>query len=307
MFDQIRDFFARLFGENSQEAPVTVSERGIAAPEEGPEDAADLGEYTIISEEKAPPKARTVRARGIGTPEGLVGDTIELDDFVAPPPVQITTPRFHWLLDNGHGSLQKGKRSPLFADGTQLEEWEFNRDVVKRMAKKLDEIGVQYHIVVPEDEVGSFLKERVARANNFVSPLDLKTIFVSVHANALGNGVWQNGAKGLEVWHFPGSNSGKRLASAFQRALMETFPDRKDRGIKSHQSGSSKIFSVLRNTNMPAVLTENGFYTDEEEAAWLMTPEARQQIADAHVAAIVKIEQEGWEEIEIYRPNMVIG
>lgn len=309
MFDQIRGFFTRLFSaeENTPDPDATRARGGITSDVLAPEDAADLGEFVIISEEKAPPKAPTVRARGVGTPEGMIGEVIELDDFVPPAPVVITKPRFHWLLDNGHGSLQKGKRSPLFADGSQLEEWEFNRDVVRRMTKKLDESGVQFHVVVPEDEVGSFLTERVARANKFVSPLGLSTIFVSVHANALGNGVWQNGAKGLEVWHFPGSNSGKRLASAFQRALMETFPDRKDRGIKSHQSGSGKIFSVLRNTNMPAVLTENGFYTDEEEAAWLMTPEARQKIAEAHVAAILKVEQDGWENIEIYRPNMVIG
>jgi N-acetylmuramoyl-L-alanine amidase len=203
--------------------------------------------------------------------------------------------------------LQNGKRSPRFDDGTQFEEWEFNRDVVRRMAKKLDQIGIQYYITVPEDEVGSFLKERVGRANEKSSPLGLPKIFLSIHANALGLTDWVNGTKGIEVWHFPGNDTGQRLASAFQASLMEHLPGWRDRGLKTHQVGSSKIFYVLRKTAMPAVLTENGFYTDKAEATLLMTAEARQTIADAHVAAIVKIEKEGYEAIPVYKPNMVLA
>lgn len=34
------------------------------------------------------------------------------------------------LLDNGHGYDTPGKRSPIWPDGSQLFEWEFNRDIV---------------------------------------------------------------------------------------------------------------------------------------------------------------------------------
>ena len=44
---------------------------------------------------------------------------------------------------------------------------------------------------------------------------------------------------------------------------------------------------------MPAVLTENGFYNNKAEALQLMREEVRQKIADAHVAAIVEIEENG--------------
>ena len=44
---------------------------------------------------------------------------------------------------------------------------------------------------------------------------------------------------------------------------------------------------------MPAVLTENGFYTDEQQARDLQTPAVRQKIADAHVAAMLEIEDKG--------------
>ncbi|MEL6673980.1 MAG: N-acetylmuramoyl-L-alanine amidase [Bacteroidota bacterium] len=300
MWQSIKDFFYSLFGNNDQ---VFV------------EDAADLGEEKIISMEEpdedemkareAAVKTRGMRTRGLQTTEiiDLDGDGHTGNQEIA----TITNPRFLWLLDNGHGSLQAGKRSPKFPDGSQFLEWEFTRDIVKRMAPMLDEAGVQYKILVPEDEVDSFLAERVGRANNASSPLGLKSIFVSIHANAVGMGTWMNGTTGLEVWHYPGSNTGKRIASVFQRALINRLPGWKDRGIRSHQRGSRKVFYVLANTAMPAVLTENGFYTDENETAALMTAETRNLIARAHVDAILEIEQNGYESQEIYRPNMVLA
>ncbi|MEM7660564.1 MAG: N-acetylmuramoyl-L-alanine amidase [Bacteroidota bacterium] len=320
MWDKIATFFRIIFGLESEtdrthydgagkEEPDTHA-ADVSADEATPppteeeddylvEDASELADADpeVISMEQSEPH---MRARG-----GIGGEG-ERFEYKTDQPITITTPRFLWCLDNGHGRLQKGKRSPFFEDGTQFEEWEFNRDVVKRMMKKLDEIGIQYFNVVPEVEVGSFLRERVARANNKTSPLGLPKIYVSVHANAMGMGDWVNGTKGIETWHFP-NTSGKKLASAFQASLMEHLPDWKDRGLRSHQRSSKKIFYVLRKTSMPSVLTENGFYTDLGETTKLMQPEIRQAIADAHVAAIVKIEQEGYDNIPIYKPNRVLA
>lgn len=303
MFKRILAFFSRLFGgspeveEQSPSPPPPAQEEEIIV-----EDASDLGEVDILDIQHSDPDAR-IASRSMFDDEDY--------DYTATlnseGPISMISPRYLWCLDNGHGRLQNGKRSPLFPDGSQFEEWEFNRDIVKRMSAKLDEIGIQYYNVVPETEVGSFLKERVQRANAKDSPLGLPKIYLSIHANAFGNNNWVNGTKGIEVWHYPGNSKGQRLASAFQGALMQYLPEWKDRGLKSHQRGSSRIFYVLRKTSMPAVLTENGFYTDFDETSLLMKPEIRQKIADAHVAAILRIEQEGHENIPVYFPNMVVG
>ncbi|MFT5911013.1 MAG: N-acetylmuramoyl-L-alanine amidase, partial [Paraglaciecola sp.] len=50
---------------------------------------------------------------------------------------------------------------------------------------------------------------------------------------------------------------------------------------------------VLRETWMPAILTENGFFTNKTQAKDLMKDSVRQKIADAHVAAIMEIERKG--------------
>lgn len=198
--------------------------------------------------------------------------------------------RFMWCLDNGHGKKTPGKRSPLFDDGrTRLFEYEYNRDIVQRIREALDKHDVKYYITVPEVDIDDFLKGRVDRANALKS--DLPKIFVSIHGNAgpaANSESWQL-ASGIETWFFHGSARSQKIASIFQKHLLEK-TGFKNRNIKSQPTGQ---FYVLRNTNMPAVLTENGFYNNKVEAAEMMKPEVRQKIADAHVAAILEIEKSG--------------
>ena len=68
------------------------------------------------------------------------------------------------ILDNGHGIETPGKRSPIWKDGTQLFEWEFNRDVVRHIASKLTALGFDVRVIVPESSDIS-LSERVRRTN----------------------------------------------------------------------------------------------------------------------------------------------
>ena len=216
------------------------------------------------------------------------------DPLPAPDPTNPPTPSAHpqrycWILDNGHGKLTAGKRSPIFDDGqTQFFEYEFNRDVVVRIMALLDAEGVRYHDLVPDYlTVGNILQERVARANSLQS--DLPKRYLSVHSNAAPApaGRWAAASiRGIETWHYHTSATGKAMAQVFQRHLIETLGWR-NRHLKSRPTGQ---FYVLRKTTMAAVLTENGFYNNKAEALELMKPEIRQQIAQAHVDAILELE-----------------
>ena len=115
----------------------------------------------------------------------------------------------------------------------------------------------------------------------------MKKIFVSVHSNA-GVGRWSQ-ASGIETWFFHQSKEGTKIAAIFQKHLVE-HTKWINRGIKSRPR---EQFYVLRNTNMPAILTENGFFNNEQQVYELMKPAIRQKIADAHVAAILEIEEHG--------------
>lgn len=271
-------------GDDPAENPVVEK----ATTDVVPPDAEVVEEPAITGAET--PATPVITLESEEKPEDAV-PTIEGNDPPKPPVVEDKPEhkaRYLWCLDNGHGKKTAGKRSPKFEDGKQLFEYEFNRDIVKKIMEKLDEIGVKYFNVVPEVDIDNFLEGRVARANNKKS--SLPKIFVSVHSNAFGRSGWEP-PSGIETWFFHTSRSGRAIASVFQKHLVEQLPTWKNRKLKSYPG--KKQFYVLRNTSMPAVLTENGFYTNKEECRLLLKDSIRQKIADAHVAAILEIEKNG--------------
>jgi len=190
--------------------------------------------------------------------------------------------RYLWILDNGHGVETSGKRSPRFEDGRQLLEYEFNRAIVKRIIDRLDELGVAYLNLVPgENDVP--LADRVALAST-CDDKGLGKVYVSVHGNAATD-LWSI-ASGVETYHYPNSQTGISLATVFQKHIVQQ-TEWKDRGIKEAK------FYVLRKTTMPAILTENGFFSNKAQCEQMLSMEYRDKVAEAHVQAILEIEKDG--------------
>jgi len=196
-----------------------------------------------------------------------------------------------WLLDAGHGKNTPGKRSPKFQDGTQLMEYEFNRDVVDRIAHKCDCLNIAYHILVPEI-VDISLSERVRRANKFHVPDGYTKALVSVHGNAAGDGVNWHSANGFEVFTTPGVTQSDRIATEVFNQMKKQFPNWKYRmDMSDGDPDKEENFYIIKNTVCPAILTENGFYTNEAEAKKMMTDDFRDMIAQAHVEAFMLLGQ----------------
>lgn len=183
------------------------------------------------------------------------------------------------LLDNGHGFNTKGKNSPLWDDGTQLFEWEFNRDIVKQIAKGLDDLDIKYHILVPEDKDIS-LSERCKRAN----AINGKWLLVSVHANA-GKG------SGWEVHTSKGTTKSDDYANIFyDEAKYELGNEFRMRGDYSDGDYDwDSDFAILTKTRHAAIITENLFMDNKKECDFLMSEDGRRRIALIHVRAIKKI------------------
>ena len=205
-----------------------------------------------------------------------------------------TESRYTWLLDPGHGGIidgayqTAGKRSPKFEDGSVLYEGVFNRDVVSRIMVLCKDAGVDVVNLVDTQEDLS-LRHRVTKAN-LLHRENKNSIYVSVHANAFGNGKDFNSAGGLCIFHHYRSLSGKKLAETLQPHLA-ALTGLRDRGVRANDNWAN--FYVLRKTHMPAVLSENGFMTNLEDATALMTSDMRQKIALAHFTMIMEIEQNG--------------
>ncbi len=294
IFNAIKSMFSALFGGKSDDksTPPARPKPGTT-DDKPPQDAAELPKDTliIVTDEEKPIDLKPVNE---GEEEFLDEVTPVQPDAPTPPEESGRKQRYLWCLDNGHGSQTPGKRSPEFEfDGEKLRllEYRFNRDMVARIIERLEAEGVAYFNVVPEVEIGDFLQGRVDRANNKES--DLPKLFVSIHANASRaanmNSWGADSARGIETWHHANSRKGTKMAAIFQRHLIA-----KTGFVNRHLKTTEQTnLFVLRKTNMPAILTENGFYNNRFEALELMKDEVRQQIADAHVEAILEIERDG--------------
>ncbi|KOS08164.1 cell wall hydrolase [Flavobacterium akiainvivens] len=193
------------------------------------------------------------------------------------------------LLDNGHGGLingvyqTPGKRSPIWADGSQLFEGEFNRAIVNGIIEQLTVLKIPYVNIAPE-YTDITLEERVKRANSYYgSPC----FYVSVHSNA-------GGGTGSEIFTTPGQTKSDSIATVFAGVYKEVFPERKFRADLSDGDPDKEAnFYVIKNTKMPAILTENFFMDNEDECKnLLMTKAGRQRVVDYHVKSIVKVKQQ---------------
>ena len=200
--------------------------------------------------------------------------------------------KYFWLLDPGHGGIindvyqTKGKRSPIWDDGSQLFEGEFTRDIVKRIQNKLNKHNIDNKNIINSEKDIS-LKKRVGIANS-LQRKHKNCIYVSVHANAYK----KNHGKGWEVWTSRGETKSDYYAPFFFEAMKETFPEYKTWRVDTSDGDVDKEsnFYVLKNTSLPALLTENFFMTYYDDYLIISSEEGREKIADAHVKAILKIE-----------------
>jgi len=193
------------------------------------------------------------------------------------------------LLDNGHGGIinneyqTPGKRSPKWADGSQLFEGEFNRAIVNGIIQELTRLKIPYVNIAPEyTDIG--LEERMKRANGYASQ---KCFYLSVHSNA-------GGGKGSEIFTSVGQTASDNIATIFCECYKTAFPDRALRSDTSDGDPDKESnFFVLKNTKMLALLTENFFMDNEEECkSILMTKAGREKIIDWHVKAILRTKAE---------------
>lgn len=179
-------------------------------------------------------------------------------------------------LDDGHGMETAGKRTPTIPGlGRHIKENEFNAAVVKIMDEMLRYIGFKTLLVAPTDADTSLL----ARTN--LANSKKASIYVSIHYDAM-SGKWGT-AEGNSIFIYPGNrnkNSGK-LANCIAEYLQQG-TKQKWRGIKESD------FHILRETNMPAILSENGFMDNLREAKLMIDPNFQREVATEHVKGICK-------------------
>lgn len=194
------------------------------------------------------------------------------------------------LLDAGHGSIVNGeyvtpgKRSPIWADGTQYFEGEGNRLIRDEISKLLDKEGIRYKFV-NEGNKDTSLVDRVNYANSLAKKYGVsETLLISIHSDGFTN----ESANGWSVFTTKGQTLSDTFAEKLYDEMKIQFPESNFRTDRTDRdSDKEDQFYIIRKTICPAILSENFFMTNEYDCQKiLMTKEGRRKIAQAHFEMI---------------------
>ena len=198
--------------------------------------------------------------------------------------------RNHIVLDAGHGGKDPGAEN----DSLKLREKALTLDLARRVQSKLQDNGFTVTLIRQSD-VFIPLEARAQKANELKADL-----FLSLHFNASG----KTEVAGVETYAFtpqmqpstsrsslhesdrkayPGnSNDGWNTLAAYYvpRSLVESH-EATDRGLKRAR------FTVLRDIEMPGILIEGGFVTNDREGRNIGWNVYRDRLAEAIVEGIL--------------------
>lgn len=173
-------------------------------------------------------------------------------------------------IDPGHNSCG----ADVGAEGNGLREQALTLDIALHLKPLLEYNG--FDVVMtrdgdfvqgPHQTLSQSLQSRCDAANKASADL-----FLSIHVNA-------GGGTGTEVYALPGGQA-EKLAGVLLSYLTQECAWA-NRGVKTN-----KRFYVLVNTDMPALLSENGFIDSLTDAQQLRNPSFRKGLARAHAKGI---------------------
>ncbi|PIN90221.1 hypothetical protein COU60_01925 [Candidatus Pacearchaeota archaeon CG10_big_fil_rev_8_21_14_0_10_34_76] len=198
-----------------------------------------------------------------------IGNNIKNEHVKEVPQVRETIGRTNLedrliVIDAGHGmgNAKPGVYDPgaVFGD---LHEADINLDVSERVKDDLAEKGYIVNNLRESLNVELPLSARAKNANELGAE-----VFVSVHVNSYEGE--SESAKGVRTYYFPGSVEGKELGKYVQDNLIEILEDNVEGFSQNYEGLREGNFKVLRETDMPAILVEMGFITNERDRRYMV-------------------------------------
>jgi N-acetylmuramoyl-L-alanine amidase len=182
-------------------------------------------------------------------------------------------------LDIGHGRNTFPPSKGLYKDGVAYHEHNFNAQVGIALESILSRHGIQ--VVKAQIE---FQDDVPLSTRTDIYDRENVDITVSIHANA-GTPT----AKGIGVFYWHTSTSGKRLADLYIDEVKKAGLDVWGSGVIASIPGTWTNFHMVREPNAPSILSENGFMTNAEDFERIFKdPGYAKKVAEAHGKAICR-------------------
>jgi N-acetylmuramoyl-L-alanine amidase len=202
------------------------------------------------------------------------------------------------FLDAGHGGIDPETGSyttglkkmfthkdKQYHRGGDFYEGVKNRLYCDMIADQLEDYGVNVIKVYHEYE-DTPLHRRVNIANQYNKDIQ-PGIYLSEHSNAISNPL--HNAKGLSVYTSKGYTQSDELSTIYGRTFRKDLD-----GVTRYRMGQDgqydheENFYVLRKTDMPAVLFENLFFDNPEDADKLHNKSYAYKYVNAFVDATIE-------------------
>jgi N-acetylmuramoyl-L-alanine amidase len=237
--------------------------------------------------------------------EDLAKDTGSAASKPAPP--KCDRSKFRIILDVGHTA-----KSPGAASSRNVDEFEFNLRLAKRIGEKLKADGFgETTVLVTEGKAKPSLMKRVAAANK-ANP----DLLLSIHHDSVPDGFLEDWEFGGKPCHFSDKFSGysvfvseqnpqfkaslmfakllgNQMASRdqqFARQYDQMFMGKYQRPLLDIDAGVYRYdeLIVLRKTQVPAVLLEAGSIINRDEELVMDSPEYRDLVSAAVSSAVAE-------------------
>ena len=201
-------------------------------------------------------------------------------------PVFNKSDKVRFVIDPGHGGEDAGA---IASDGT-LEK-DLNLEISSLLFSIMELNGKE--VVLTRDS-DTLLYDKYGDLEDYTGKkkiYDLKnrlkiaaekenSIYVGIHMNKFPDSKYS----GLQVYFSPNKESSYEIATDIKNTVFENLQPENKRQVKR---ADSSIY-VLHNANIPAVLVECGFLSNERELEMLKTDDYRRTLAVSLFSALIK-------------------
>ena len=176
------------------------------------------------------------------------------------------------VIDPGHGGEDPGK-----VGVNDALEKDINLKIGEKLRELLEDQGIQIVMTREDDFVPESKKEDLKKRVELINEVN-PDIVVCVHQNSFTDQT----VAGPQVFYHGSSEISKKIAQTLQEELW-LVDEEHQREIKGNEN-----YYMLSQTEVPTVIVECGFLSNQEDAEKLVTEEYQDKIAQAICAGITK-------------------